>query len=325
MDAFVEKLKEIHPEVHVKQDELLLPYTSFKCGGHARYIALIDNLETLSDVAIYAWENGVAVRVVGGGTNILVPDDGFDGLVIKNNCRRFDLQGMRGRFTNNQMKLSQGYLYAESGALMNQVVRYVIDQGFGGIEYSLGLPGTVGGAVAVNSNFPKENIRIGRAVYAAKILTKDGGIKDVDSSYFHFSPERSRILADREIILSLLFALYPDDKTKLWKRAEEAVSYRTTTQPKQQLTGMTFRNVQITCIYPNSSLPSDVTYEFLLEKAGILGFRVGNVEIWPDNPRYILNRGNGTEEDVKQLIAHIKTTILRRFGVQLDIQLHSIT
>lgn len=323
MDQFFDQIKQDVPGVEVKQDAPIFQLTAFKTGGPARFLVSLDTLENLAKTTVLAWKYSVPVRIIGGGTNVLIPEDGFDGLVIKNNCRKFDLQGMKGKFINNQMKFSHAYLYAESGAITNQVVRYVLDQGFGGLEYALGLPGTVGGAVAVNANFSKENVRISKAVYTAKILTEDG-IVDVDNSYFRFGDDESRLLGDRQVLLSVLFSLTAGDKKELWEQADAAVAYRTTTQPKMLMTGMTFRNIKITNLYPNSSLPKDVTCEFLFEKAGLLGYRVGDVELWNGNPRYIINRGNGTVADVEKMISHLRETIFRKFGVQLEMQLHKM-
>ncbi|MEN9407041.1 MAG: UDP-N-acetylmuramate dehydrogenase [Candidatus Parcubacteria bacterium] len=324
MNDFLEELQVVLPALEVKRGAEIASLTAFRTGGSAGCLLSVDTSEVLIKVVSLAWKHDIQVRVIGSGTNILVSEDGFDGLVIKNNCRKFDLQGMKGKFMNQQMKLTQAYLYAESGAIMNQVVRFVIDQGFGGIEFALGLPGTIGGAVCVNANFPKENIRIGRAVYAAKILTKDQGVIDVENNYFRFGEDSSRLLSDRSVLISVLFALYPEDKKKLWERAEQAVTYRTTTQPKMLMTGMTFRNMTLKNLYPNSSLSSDVTPELLLEKAGLLGLRVGDVELWDKNPRYIINKGKGTLSDVEILQSRLRETLFRQFGVQLEITLHGL-
>lgn len=323
MDNFLGQIEKEVPGVGIKSDEQVSHLTSFKIGGNARFFIAIDTIDILARVVNIAWKYSIPVRIIGSGTNAIIPEEGFDGLVIKNNCRKFDLQGMKGKVTNSQLKLSQAFLYAESGAIINQVVRYVLDLGFGGIEYALGLPGTVGGAVVVNANFPKENIRIGRSVYGAKILTKDGVI-DVDNDYFNFGEDRSRLLSDRSILLSVLFALYSEEKNKLWERAEQVVSYRINTQPKMLMAGMTFRNMTLTNLYPNSSLSSDVTCEFLLEKAGLKGCRIGDVQLWEENPRYIINKGKGTTAEVKELVSFLKETIFRKFGVQLEVHLLSI-
>lgn len=324
MNDFLDQIERVVPGIEIKQAGQISHLTAFKAGGPARFFVAVDTTDILIKIVSSAWKYDYPVRIIGSGTNVIIPEEGFDGLVIKNNCRKFDLQGMKGKFVNNQMKLTQAFLYAESGAITNQVVRYVIDQGFGGIEHALGLPGTVGGAVTVNANYPKENLRIGRAVYAAKILTKDG-VFDVDNDYLHFGDDTSVLLSDRSVLISVLFALYSDEKTKLWERAEQAVKYRTSTQPKMLMTGMTFRNMTITNLYPNSSLPAEVTFEFLLEKAGLLGYRVGDVELWKENPRYIINKGNGATSDVKKLQTYLKETIFRKFGVQLEVRMHSIT
>ncbi len=323
MDDFLEQAKRAVPQIEIKSDEPLRKFTAFKSGGNTRYFVAVNSIDQMVSIVTCAWNNALPVRVIGSGTTILARELGFSGVLIKNNCRRFELRGMRGKFADNQVNLPQAYLFAEAGAITNQVVRFVVDQGFGGIEYTLGLPGTIGGAVSVNANFPKENIRIGRAVYGAKVLTKEG-IKDVDNSYFHFGFDTSQILREKSVLLSLLFALYPEEKKKLSERAEQVVTYRTNTQPKNFTTGMTFRNMSFTNLSPNSSLPDDVSLEFLLEKVGLLGYHVGDVEIWKENPHYLLNHGGGTMDQVETLLQHLKETVFGKFGVQLEVQLHSL-
>src|SRR2546423_15039549 len=112
---------------------------------------------------------------------------------------------MRGRIINGKIDMSRAAVYSESGVLVNQLVRYTIDQGMGGLEYFLGLPGTVGGAVYINASYPKASVSLGNALLSAKVLTSYGDIREVSNSYFLFAFDSSYLQKTQEILLSAVF------------------------------------------------------------------------------------------------------------------------
>jgi UDP-N-acetylmuramate dehydrogenase len=310
--------------LQVLLNEPMSEHTAFKAGGNAMYYVAVQTIDQLIKAIKTAREYSVPVVILGSGTNALFPEEGFAGLVIKNNCRKFEMLSMKGNIVKREMQVSFTLMQAESGAITNLLVKSVVQQGFGGIEFALGLPGTIGGAVAVNANYPKENRLIGEAVYAGKILTAQNEVKDVDAAYFRFGFDDSALLHTGDILLSVIFKLVPTDKTELLERANEAATYRIDSQPKNITTGMTFRNIDIKKIYKQNELPFGNLPTLLLEKSGLVGLKVGNVGLSEINPRYIINKGGGTADAVAILMKAVKERIFSKYCVQLELNEHRI-
>src|SRR5581483_2983348 len=249
MDVLKELEKVIGPRL--KQNEAMNTHTTFKVGGPAKYYADVANLDEFVELINIARAHKIPVFILGGGSNIVVSDRGFKGLVIKNNCRKFDVMTMIGKVKNrasqvlggSALSVDHALVFAESGVIMNQLVRFTIEQGLEGLEYQLGLPGTVGGGIAMNSNWPKKSAYIGDKVYKARILTGDGHVKEVDRSYFKFAYDYSSLQDNGDILLSVVFQFKPEDKQVLWQRAMEVLEHRSTSQPKEPSAGCTFKNI----------------------------------------------------------------------------------
>lgn len=316
MSKLLLELQEIFGEQRVKSNEPMSAHTTFRSGGPAQVFLEVDSVDDLVKASSIARQNSVSVKVFGAGTNLIAGDKGISGLVIKNNCRRFEMLSMVGRVANTKVDLNQALVFSEAGVILNQLVRFTLDQGLGGLEYQLGLPGTVGGAVFMNANYPKEEKHIGDAVYRAKILLSDGSIQEVDSTYFHFTFNKSALSDSGAILLSVIFRLSPMDKDVLWKKATEAINYRNETHPSEKAGGLTFRNIRIENPQNLFSV-NQYTVEYLFERAGIKGKHLGGAAISAVNPRYLLNIGNASEADVLPLIASVKQDIEKTFGLKL--------
>lgn len=303
--------------IPIKQDELMSQHTSFKIGGPAEYYVALDKIDDLIKAVKIGRELGLQVFVFGGGSNIIVSDSGIKGLVIKNNCRKFDIASMKGTIKSGAMDVSYALVSAEAGVLMNQLVRFTIEQGFSGLEYSLGLPGTVGGAVAMNANYPKRNVFVVDSVYRVRVLTKDNEILELDRDMIGFSLNKSALQESGSIILSVIFRLVPSDKTALWERGTEAVTYRNETGPKGVTSGCTFRNIGLSSAMRIPTPNHTTSPDYLIERAGLKGKRVGDAVVSESNPNYILNMGQATANDVLELVGLVKSEVHKKFGVQL--------
>lgn len=318
MSKLLLQLQEAFGEQRVKVNEPMSAHTTFRSGGPAQIFLEVDSIDDLVKASSIARQNSASVRVFGAGSNLIASDKGIAGLVIKNNCRRFEMLSMVGRVSNAKVDLNQALVFAEAGVIVNQLVRFTLDQGLGGLEDQLGLPGTVGGAVFMNANYPKEEKHIGDALYRAKILLSDGSIHEVDSSYFHFTFNKSALSDTGAILLSVIFRLSPMDKKVLWEKATEAINYRNETHPQEKAGGLTFRNIRVE--NPQNLLSANqYTVEYLFDRAGIKGKHLGGAAISAVNPRYLLNIDNASEIDVLSLTASIKQDIENTFGLRLMI------
>ncbi len=304
----------------VKQGEPMNVHTTLRVGGAARLYIEVETIDDLVGTVSSAKQLGVTVVVIGGGSNAVVSSQGINGLVIKNNCRKIDVARMSGKIVNQQIDMENAYVSAESGAIMNLLVRSTVDEGLCGLEYQLGLPGTVGGAVANNASFAPTQSYVGDCLYNARILTKEGEVREVDGSYFAFGYDTSSIGKNGDIVLSVVFKLTPADKSLLWQRATEALNHRTSQQTTKYGVGCTFRNI---AIRNDLEMPSKEAIEdaiILIQKAGLLGLQVGGVMLSKNHPNFVYNMGNGDASDVLSLVGQIKAEIRNNYGKDLHME-----
>lgn len=324
MDKKLQELEKALGAGRIRVDEPMSAHTTFKIGGPAQYYIDIDKTEDLIKAVVTAHTLNIPVTVIGGGSNIIVADHGVKGLVIKNNCRRFDVLSMTGRVKNQKIDVNKALVYAESGVIMNQLVRFTIEKGLSGLEYQLGLPGTVGGAVCMNSNWPKEGAYVGDALCKAKLVTLAGETKEVDHAYFKFAYDSSSIQDTHEIIVSVVFELSPQDSKVLWERGTQALTHRTQSQPKGASAGCTFRNISVSQALAVPTPDKITSAGFLIDKAGLKGKRIGDAMISDKHANFILNMGNAKAQDIVDLTKLIKDEVLKRFNVQLHLEVKTV-
>ncbi len=302
----------------LKENEVLAPYTTFKIGGPADLFYDAKTVDELAKAIVSARNLSVPVWILGGGSNILIGDKGVRGLVIKNSTNRIFLRGMKGALHKGQTS-GRVYVEADSGVLMNTLVRFTVDEGLEGLEMHLGLPGSVGGAIFMNSKWTKPEGYVGDAVYQAEILTPNNERKIVPRSYFRFAYDTSSIQESRDIVLRVIFVLASGDKKTLWERANASIGYRRESQPQGvKSSGCTFRNISRAQALTAATPEGTTSAGFLIDHAGLKGLTVGGAQISPVHANFIINRGGATAADVIQLINRAKQQVKRQFGVLLS-------
>lgn len=323
-NRLLEDLKKLVGSNRIRKNEPMALHTTLKVGGPAEIYFETEKVEEIIKGIAIARRLKTLFFILGGGSNILVCDKGLEGLVIKNNCRKFSVMNMTGKVKDKRIKVNKALIFAESGVIMNQLVRFTIEQGLGGLEYQLGLPGTVGGAVFMNSNFPKKDTFVGDNLYSAQILTEDGKQKEVDRSYFKFAYDKSYLQKTGEIVLSVNFKLLPNDKKKLWERGMQALEYRNHSQPKGATAGCVFRNISLAQALSIPTPDRITSAGYLIEKAGLKGKRVGDAMVSDVHANFIVNTGKALSEDVIGLINLIKNEVFKKFGVKLELEIKTI-
>ncbi len=288
----------------MKENISLAAHTTFKIGGPARYFLEVKTADECVRAVKAAKNALIPVFFLGGGSNILVSDTGFDGLVIKNAMRGISFVGRTGG--NTKHTPNAVYIKALSGTFMNQLVRFTVDNGLGGLQMHLGLPGTVGGAVAMNAKWTHPNGYVGDAVFSATVMTAGGEIKSVGRSYFDFSYGYSSIQKTGDIILDTIFALHPGDKDALWEIANTSIRYRRNTQPQGVFTAG--------CVFKNTVQSAG----YLVDHSGISSRSFGGAAISDVHANFIVNSGSATSSDVLKLMDLMKTAVKNRFGVELE-------
>jgi len=317
-----DEIKKLHEFLgdRVKQHEHLAAYTTFKIGGPADFFYEARTSEELALAVSIGRKLHIPIFVLGGGSNILVSDKGVRGLVIRNLTSHIGIKGIKG---TSQKKLV--FVEADSGVPMNKLVRFTVDEGLAGLHMHLGLPGSVGGAVYMNSKWTRPEGYVGDTVYQVRLVTPTGKDTIELQSYFHFAYDSSRIQTTKDIVISVVFALLSDNRDSLWKTATESITYRRASQPQGVFSaGCMFRNLSKAEALSFSTPNHTTSAGYLVDHAGLKGVSVGEAAISTVHANFIINRGKATASDVVKLIELARETVLKQFGVRLTEEIERV-
>jgi len=218
------KLEEIIKK-RVKEQEPLDEHTLLKVPVHAEFYIEIDAQDMLIKAVNAARNLNIPVYILGSGARIH-SEKKIKGLVIKNLCRRFDKASVKGTIRKNEIGVENMQVYAQAGVLMNQLVRFTIEEGLSGLEYQLGLPGTVGGAIYTNAKYKPKYLPVNKVLQSVTLLSENGDVQTYNGEVPYFVYTDDEWVESKDVILSAVFKLTPMDKKILWERAEEAVKWR---------------------------------------------------------------------------------------------------
>jgi UDP-N-acetylmuramate dehydrogenase len=275
-----------------KLDEPLKRYTAWKIGGPADALLEPGNTDELIEAIKKAREHGIPVTVLGGGTNVLVRDGGIRGLTIRlaKSLKGVEIEGVR--------------VVADAGALYPVLANTTAGRGLGGLEFATGIPGTVGGAVYMNAGaYGSETTE----VLDWADVYQDGAVVRMENADLALSYRRS-ILHDHSgwFVLQAGYTLAPGDPGELKARIKEFRAQRMKGSPNRPSCGSTFKR-------PPGDFPGRV-----IEKAGLKGTRVGQVEVSPVHANYLVNLGGGTAKEALELIEIVREIVRERLGIELE-------
>lgn len=300
----------------VQGNVLLAPYTTFKIGGPAEYFYIAENSENIINAIKAARELKIDHCILGNGSNVLVSDEGFDGLVIK--------------LKNNELKINDSEIDVGAGAMLAVLVKESANAGLSGLEWAAGIPGSVGGAIYGNAGaFGRaisENIEYVEALEIENMIVKKLAREDCDFSYRH-----SAFKEKKYIILSVALKLEKGEKEEIEKKVKENILARQKRHPTGPSAGSIFKNPDINKNqkafekllkkYPEAEKFKEtgkIPAGWLIEEYGILGKEIGGAIISKDHGNFILNIGGAKAMDVVMLISLIKQKIRVNFGIQLE-------
>jgi len=302
--------------MQIQKNIELSKHTYFRLGGPADYFVEATTREELIESVNYAHTNNLPYIVLGGGSNILVSDAGFRGLVIKNKTSSVKIKGFAGGVDKGRIDLKEAIVQADSGVTANYLIRYTLDQGLAGLEDMLGLPGTVGGAVYNNSHHLDK--LWGDHIVEVETISPTGEIKKYTQKECQFDYDVSIFHKNKETILSASFQLKSGDKEDLWKIANAAVKRRAKTQPLgAPSSGCIFKNIPVADAMRLGTPNGTRSVGYLIDKAGLKGTRIGGAYVSEIHANFIINDGTATTQDVFDLIAQIKTQVKAKFGVDI--------
>ena len=282
-------------EKFVQQDIPLHERTWFKLGGSAEYLARPENPEMLIALVKRCREEELPIRLIGGGSNILIPDDGVPGVVVSLEDEAF-----------SQIEIKGTCIRAAGGAPLAHVISAAVGAGLSGLESLVGIPGTIGGALHTNAAGHAGDI--GQWTSRAVVMTRSGEVIERDRSALDFSYRESSL--DELVILEADFQLEETDAETLTKKMQQQWIVKQGSQPPaHQATGCVFKNVQGT----SASL--------LIEQAGMKSVTVGSAATSERDPNFIVVREEGATKDVLELIKKIRSGVRDRLGVELELQI----
>lgn len=320
-NAHIEKIKSVLNPSRILENEPLSKHTYFKIGGPARLFFEAKTAEDLKLALQTAYNVGIACTVLGGGANVLVSDEGFDGLVIKNRASGTKVVSIKGNVGKSGTGVKSAHVWAASGTLMNQLARFTLDQGLEGLEFLLSVPGTVGGGLKINAHFEVEKGEfLGQKLDTAALFDpKTGEVKTVKADYFEFSYDHSRIQETGEIVLEAIFKLErAKDQKALMQKAVEGVKRRNQEQPIGiACSGCTFRNISQSDAKRLKTPNGTTSTGYIIDSLGLKGTKIGGAEISAHHANFILNTADATASDVIRLIKIIKERVMEKYDIDL--------
>lgn len=276
----------------MKKNQSLAPYTTFKIGGPVDWFCETKNEEEVIEAIKFAKEKKLAFFILGNGSNLLISDDGFRGVVIK--------------MENEEVQINNEKILAEAGISLNKLVNIAQENSLSGIEFMVGIPGTLGGVVFGNAGAWQQNI--GDKVERVKILDKDNQFKWLNHDECQFSYRQSRFKKNQEIILAVELELEKGHQLEIKNLMNENFQKRED-QPKEPSAGSIFVN-------PKPQSAGD-----LIEKCGLKGKQIGSAQISTKHANFIVNLGGAKAEDVVKLIALARLEVKKKFKIDLETEI----
>ena len=298
LDAFADR---VDPS-HLRRDESLAQYTTFRIGGPADLLYHAQSADDLANAILVARELAIPWFVLGLGANILVGDRGFRGVVIRNEAAAH-------RFSDD------GRLWTESGAIVAELIPQAVERGWSGLEHYVGIPSTVGGAIWQNLHFlspapeRERTMFIAEVFESCEILTEEGERRTVGPDYVQFGYDDTVFHHRRDVVLSATFRLAKGDPAVMHRIIQENLSWRGARHPWLQFhpsAGSIFKKIE------------GVGAGRLVDQCGLKGHRHGNAQISHIHANIMVNLGGATARDVRELIAIAQRAVEEKFGQKLE-------
>jgi UDP-N-acetylmuramate dehydrogenase len=284
----------------VQENVLLAPYTSARIGGPADVVITAGSAEALVRVVTHLRRHGIKFLLLGGGSNVLVSDQGVREVVVLNKAKALRFEGG-----------DQPLVWAEAGATFSQLAHRAAVKGLGGLEWAATVPGTVGGAVYGNAGAFGGDVAHG--LIHAEVLTEDGLVTwPVEKFAYGYRTSALKRGDVRGIVITAQFGLKNAPKEEVSATIEQFSARRKATQPPGASMGSMFKN------------PEGDYAGRLIEAAGLKGTRIGNAEISSVHGNFFINHGETRASDIRALIELAQKTVHDKFGVNLELEVELI-
>ena len=292
---------------NVRTGELMKTHTTFRIGGAADYYVTPQAEKQIADVIAFLKKSDIKYIVIGNGSNILVSDEGFRGVVVELGDGFSDYEFLQDSQDNSDEVLVK----ASAGMKLTRLGNQLAANGIAGFEFATGIPGCIGGAVRMNAGAYGGEMK--DIVEAVSYIDENGIIKSFKRDELNFSYRRS-VFTDKEyIVTDVLFKLENKSQSEIREKMDELMGKRKSKQPLEYPSaGSTFKR------------PEGYFAAALIEECGLKGASVGGAEVSEKHSGFIINKNNATCEDVKNLIAYVKKEVYKQKGVELHCEVKFI-
>lgn len=288
-----EELCKIVSEDQILKDEPMDKHTTFRAGGKADYLVMPSNEEQVRDLVLLLKKENVPYYVMGNGSNLLVRDQGFKGVIIQI-ARKM-----------NQIRVEGETIYAQAGALLSKIAAQALGEGLTGFEFASGIPGTLGGAVMMNAGAYGGEMK--QVIVNACVLTSAGEIAVIPADLMELGYRTSVFAKNQDIILSAQLKLEYGNEAVIREYMDELKEQRVSKQPLEYPSaGSTFKR------------PEGYFAGKLIQDAGLRGFQVGGAQVSEKHCGFVINKNHATATDILSLMEQVSDKVETKFGVRLE-------
>lgn len=288
-----EYLRRIIPEERILFQQSMKEYTTFRVGGEAECLVLIQSEEELSQILPYLNQIEQEYFILGNGSNLLVGDKGYRGVVMK-------LDGPMEQIAVDGMCIT-----AKAGALLSRVAVTAKENGLTGLEFAAGIPGSIGGGVVMNAGAYDGEMK--QIVEAVRVMDCDGQITTLDNDTMEFGYRTSIIKNRPFVVLEVVMRLAEGNREQIGARMEELAQLRRSKQPLEYPSaGSTFKR------------PEGYYAGKLIMDAGLRGYRIGGAQVSDKHCGFVINTGKATAADIREVIEEVQERVKARFHVSLE-------
>ena len=287
------ELLDIVGKENIMMDEPMKKHVSFRVGGPADILVRPINEEQLKEILLYIKNEEIPYLIIGNGSNLLVRDGGIRGVVVElsDNFSDFKIDG-------NKIEI-------KAGALLSRIGNAALREELKGFEFASGIPGTFGGALAMNAGAYGGEIK--DIVKTVKVMDKDGNILELSNEEMHFGYRRSTIVEKGYVALSAVVELEKGNYDDIKATMDDLRDRRTSKQPLNFASaGSTFKR------------PEGYFAGKLIQDSGLKGLSIGDAQVSEKHSGFVINRGNATAKELLDLIFAVKSTVNAKFGVMLE-------
>lgn len=298
---------------HIRTNQSVAQYTTFQIGGVAQFFIEVTETQKLIDLLNFLNSEGINFFILGGGSNTLWRDEPYEGVVINVKCQMINVKDR--------------IIEAEAGVVFGALVMKAIKHKLAGLEWAMGLPGTVGGAVRGNAGCTWRGLSGGETKDVLKKIEiwKDKEVITLTPQECQFGYRESVFKhISNMVVLRAWFQLYPGNPKESMRIVQEIVKLRNAHYPRTPSGGSFFKNVPTKQWKNAETLPEEfvkigkIPAGWLIDKAGLKGTKIGGCMVSQEHGNFIINYQKGTQEDIRKLVEKVKEVVYNTFRIELE-------